>query len=354
MPFVGLASEHSDPPHSQITTPVLKVGEFVLQAGHPSLQQWALPQRPDAPEDNLTSDSRVDLGRRLFFDPILSSNESMSCATCHDPARGWADGFPLGVGITGKPLRRATPTVLNAAFSAIQMWDGRFRSLEEQAMGPLVSEDEMNADPVEVTRRLRQDSGYKQAFAEAYPDKPLSLETAALAIAAFERKIIDPNTRFDRWIRGDIKAMSASEINGFAVFLDEKRGNCAVCHSAPHFSDDGFHNLGLASFGDDTPDLGRFEQRPLRLMKGAFKTPSLRHVTKTAPYFHDGSSQTLEEVIKHYELGGVVKTNLSPNFRPSQLSDQERQDLLAFLVALESEHVEMIALPVPQQQKSKE
>lgn len=162
-------------------------------------------------------------------------------------------------------------------------------------------------------------------------------ETLAKAIASFERTVISNDTPFDRWAKGDKSAMSASAVNGFDLFMNPDKGNCAVCHSGPNFTDDGFHNIGLESYGQENPDMGRYAIKPIRILKGAFKTPTLREIGVTAPYFHDGSANTLDEVVEHYAKGGVVKTDLSPNMKALGLSETEKADIVAFLEALTSE-----------------
>jgi len=307
---------------------------LVFEAGHPSLQHWLLPEAPPHPEHNAPTPARIELGRELFFDTRLSGDGSMSCASCHNPEFGWSDGKPTAVGFGGKVLDRASPTVVNTAYNGIQMWDGREPTLESQAMGPLLNDAEMNLSMEDMLEKITAEPAYVEAFAAAYPGHEITPDLVAMAIASFERTVVSNNSRFDQWLRGDADALSDAEVRGFEIF--ETKGKCSVCHSAPNFTDDGFHNLGLASFGDEDPDLGRFGKVPLGIMKGAFKTPTLRDVALTAPYFHDGSAATLEEVVEHYVEGGVVKTNLSPNFQPVDLSAAEQADLVAFLRALTS------------------
>ncbi|MEE9397642.1 MAG: cytochrome c peroxidase [Methylococcales bacterium] len=309
------------------------------------LHQWLLPATPPHPEGNAPTPERVELGKMLFFDPRLSRDKNMSCATCHNPSLGWADGLPKGRGFKSNELGRATPTVINTAYNSIQMWDGRKKDLEDQAMGPLQADVEMNTDFEHLFVWLNENSGYKAAFAKAYPGEPIAPETAAKAIASFERTVISNNSPFDAWIKGDKFAMTKQQIRGFKLFSDKEKADCAVCHSAPNFTDDGFHNIGLASFGEKDTDLGRFHQRPLRLMKGAFKTPTLRDIALTAPYFHDGSSNTLMDVVEHYANGGENKTNLSPNLSKIKLNQQEKEDLVAFLGALTSKN-DLMTLPL--------
>jgi len=297
-------------------------------------QQWLLPKAPPAPADNVPNAARVELGKMLFFDPRLSSERNLACASCHNPLFGWSDGLPTAKGFKSKVLGRASPTVINSGFNTLQMWDGRRPTLEDQAMGPMESMDEMAMDLTALFNWLNTSPGYKAAFAKAYPGEPVDKSTTSKAIASFERTLLSGDSPFDRWLRGDKKAMSAQQVRGFRLFADEKKGNCAACHSAPNFTDNGFHNIGLASYGQPNPDVGRFAIKPLPALKGAFKTPTLRDIALTAPYFHDGSAHTLMEVMEHYNQGGVTKTDLSPNIKALNLSRDEMQDIVAFMQAL--------------------
>lgn len=309
---------------------------LTLQAGHPSLEKWKLAAEPPHPQDNQPTSERIELGKQLFFDPRLSRDGNMSCATCHNPLFGWSDGLATAKGFQSQLLARATPTVVNTGYNTIQMWDGRKKTLEEQAMGPMEASAEMNMDIDLLFKSLNSNDGYKAAFARAYPGEPISPSTVSKALAAFERTVVSNTSRFDTWLKGDKRALTASEINGFRVFVDPAKGNCAVCHSAPNFTDNGFHNIGLASWGGETPDVGRYAQKPIALMKGAFKTPTLRDIALTAPYFHDGSSATLEQVVDHYVKGGEVRTNLSPSMKALTLTAQEKTDLVLFMKTLTS------------------
>ncbi len=310
------------------------VGEFVLRPGDPSLARWRLPVLPPSERGAATTDSLINLGRSLFFDEQLSADRNRSCASCHRPELGWSDGLPTAVSLKGEPLARATPTLFNAAYGTIFMWDGRAASLEEQAMGPVFNPDEMGSEPGVLFARLSSDTYYQRAFEELFPEEPINEESVSLALAAFQRTLVVRNSRFDQWVAGDHNALTAAEVRGFAVFLDPERGSCGTCHAPPNFTDDGFHNIGLKSFANENPDPGRFEIRPVRLMRGAFKTPTLRNIGLTAPYFHDGSAQTLEDVVEHYIDGGDVKDNLSPEMKAIKLDAQEKADLVAFLRAL--------------------
>ena len=306
------------------------VGEYILQAGDPSLAEWKLPAHSSAARD----DALAELGRTLFFDNRLSTDNSRSCASCHRPELGWSDGRVSAQGLSGKPLARATPSLYNVVYSTIFMWDGRAASLEEQALGPVYDPEEMGSNPQELVSRLQSDLDYRRAFADLFPDQSINGDNIGRALAAFQRTLVVQDTRFDQWLAGDSEAMTSSEVRGFGVFLDPDRGSCATCHAPPNFTDDGFHNIGLESFADPNPDLGRHNIRPVKLMRGAFKTPSLRNIALTAPYFHDGSAQTLEDVIEHYQQGGVARENLSPEMKDIELDTQEQTDLIAFLRAI--------------------
>lgn len=306
---------------------------------------WLMPKAPPEPADNKTTPERVALGKMLFFDPRLSRDGNMSCGTCHSPLMGWSDGLPTAKGFKSATLARATPTVINTAFNELQMWDGRRGSLEEQAMGPMESAAEMNMDLPLLFKWLNTSEGYKSAFAKAYPGEPIDAKTVSKAIAAFERTVVSNNSRFDRWLKGDAKAMTAQEVRGFRAFTDPKKGNCSACHAAPNFNDNSFHNVGLAAYGKENADLGRFLIRPVAVLKGAFKTPTLRDIELTAPYFHDGSAKTLMDVVEHYAKGGEVKKDLAENIKPLNLTQQDKEDLVAFMRALTSPHPAFV-LPV--------
>jgi cytochrome c peroxidase len=273
----------------------------------------------------------VKLGEMLFWDPRLSKKGSMSCATCHNPALGWSDGLPTAVGFDMQILGRATPTILNTAFNTIQMWDGRKADLEDQALGPIAADGEMNLPLDEMVTRLKQIPGYAPAFDHAYPGQGISEMTVARAIASFERTILSTESPFDRWRKGDSKALSASAKNGFELFTG--KANCAICHMGYNFTDNGFHNIGVKDEGSQ-PDVGRFAQRKVKSMHGAFKTPTLRDISLTAPYMRNGMYKSLIEVVEHYNRGGDVKDNLDINMVPLNLSKDECADIVAFMESL--------------------
>lgn len=320
---------------------------FVLQAGHETLQAWRLPEAVPHPEGNAPTPERVELGKKLFFDTRLSGDGNMSCASCHSPLYGWSDGLPTARGAKSMVLGRASPTVVNTAYNSVQMWDGRKKSLEDQAMGPMQADVEMNTDLDKLFAFLNANEGYRELFARAYPGEPIGPDTVSKAIASFERTIVSRDSPFDQWVAGRKDAMSADQVQGFALFVDPKKGNCAACHSGPNFTDNSFHNLGLASFGKSNADMGRFAIRALPALKGAFKTPTVREAANTGPYFHDGSAATLEQVVEHYRKGGDVTHNLSKDMKPLDLTATEVKQIVAFMQALSTppRPFEMPALP---------
>jgi len=307
--------------------------------------EWRLPATPPMPADNVGTPARIALGKALFFDPRLSGSGAVSCASCHNPSLGWADGLKTALGTGGQVLGRATPTIINTAYNTQFMWDGRRKSLEDQALGPMKAKDEMDTDFVTLFSRLNAMPGYVAMFEEAYPHQGITEETIAQALAAFERTVVSSDSAFDRWLAGDTRALTPSQWRGFQVFQDPARGNCATCHSGPNFTDNGFHNIGVKTTGK--ADLGRFNIRAVASMKGAFKTPSLRDIELTAPYFRDGSAATLRDVVEHYNRGGDDVSNLSPNMKPLKLSEQEKDDLVAFMRALTGRRTAMVVPDLP-------
>jgi len=326
--------------------------KLVYEAGHKTLQSWRLPDEPKSPRNNIWNKRRAELGKQLFFDPRLSGTGQVTCASCHFPERGWADGLPTAVRFQGKVMSLASPHLVNIAYNKIFMWDGRKLTLEEQAYGGQGKKADINAaspvGPEVVVERLKEIKGYIKSFSKVYPGEGLTRETIAKAIASFERTIVSINTPFDRWVKGDPNAMTEQQIRGFRLFADVDKGNCAGCHQAPNFTDNSFHNIGLASFGKPNYHPGRGKQVANKIMDGAFKTPALRDVVLTAPYFHDGSAMTLRDVVNHYASGGVEKSNLSPMFKKANLNDTEKEDVIAFLHAITGQHKPFIYPVLPQ------
>jgi cytochrome c peroxidase len=307
-------------PETRIADPELRSlrGEFERPA--------TVPQ----PENNPITAQKVTLGQMLFFDPRLSGSGMISCASCHNPGLGWSDGLPKGLGHLGTQLGRHTPTILDVAFGEPYFWDGRAASLEDQAKGPLTSAKEMNMSVEAAIPRLRSIPGYVDAFSQAYPGQPITLDTIAAAIASFERTVISKEAPFDRWVKGDERAISTEAVRGFALFTG--KANCAACHMTWRMSDDGFHDVGLP----DT-DRGRAAIAPgIVQLERAFKTPTLRNINQRAPYMHDGSLPTLAAVIDHYSDAFEVRASLDANMHRLGLTKEEKAQLLAFLDTLTS------------------
>jgi cytochrome c peroxidase len=310
---------------------------------------WRLPSVP-MPADNVSTPVRVELGKSLFFDPRMSGNGAMSCASCHNPSLGWSDGLRTAVGWGGQVLGRATPTVVNTAYNTQFMWDGRKKSLEDQALGPMKTPQEMNTDFAVSLARLRSVPSYVALFDKAYPGEGVTEETIAKAIAAFERTVVSNDSAFDRWLAGDKKAMTAQQWRGFKVFTDEGKGNCAACHSGANFTDNGYHNIGLTRQGDGEPDPGRYAIRKVASMKGAFKTPGLRDISKTAPYMHTGTMKTLEEVVDHYDKGGAgtgFVGAVAKDVVKLDLTDAEKKALVKFMKTLDGEPLPASLMAAP-------
>ena len=292
-------------------------------------------RRPTAsphPADNAPSAARVELGRTLFFDPRLSGSGLVACSTCHNPGFAWTDGMPRAVGHAMKQLRRRTPTILNVAWAEALFWDGRAGSLEEQALGPIASPDEMNLPLEALIPKLQAIPGYAARFEQAYPGEGITTATIAKAIASFERTVVSGPAPFDAWIEGDEAAIGEDAKRGFALF--NGKAACVDCHSGWRFTDDSFHDIGLG--GDDRGRAAVLEG--IAVLEHAFKTPTLRNVDRRAPYMHDGSEATLEDTIALYDQGGRVRRpSLAHEIRPLELSAQESRQLIAFLHTLTSD-----------------
>jgi cytochrome c peroxidase len=313
----------------------------------PSLERMKMDyRRPTAvpfPDDNPFSVDKQRLGQQLYFDPRLSGNNNISCATCHNPGLSWGDGLAKGIG-AGGTLGRRSPTILNLAWAELLMWDGRKNSLEDQALGPVESDMEMNQKVGDLVAKLEKIDGYRVAFEQTFPGEGITLANVTKAIATFERTVVSTTAPFDRWIAGDEQAIGESAKRGFVLF--NTKANCAACHTGWNLTDHGFHDIGLA---DD--DIGRGKFLPLQSMKHAFKTPTLRDLTRRAPYMHDGSLADLNAVMDHYDKGGIVRPSLSAEMKPLKLTAGEKNDLVAFMLTLtgDAEPVPMPMLAMPSQ-----
>lgn len=327
---------------------------------------------PIIPEDNPLTKGKIDLGKILFFDKRLSADDTISCATCHDQEKGFADGRVIAVGIKERKGTRNSPTVLNAAFFDTQFWDGRVITLEEQAKQPIINPNEMGMPSHDaLVEKISNISEYKTAFQAIFGTGKITIDHIARAIASFERTLISFNAPFDRFIAGEKDAISASAQRGWKLFQGKAR--CVTCHefnrSYPFFTNNKFHNVGVAMKGKDfeflarkaassgadpsalvqeeaSAELGRYLVTKEPKDIGAFKTSGLRNIALTAPFMHDGSESTLESVVEFYNKGGVPNPNLDGGIRPLNLSEDEKKDLVEFMKSLTSDDLAGLGITI--------
>ncbi|HET7751970.1 MAG TPA: cytochrome c peroxidase [Terriglobales bacterium] len=301
-----------------------------------------LPPVP-VPADNPPTATTIALGRQLYYDPVLSVDNSVSCATCHHPDYGFADGKSLSDGVRAQKGARNSPTVLNTAYFNMFFWDGRAATLEEQAAGPVQNPVEMGHTLKGVENKLMRYPAYREAFAKAFESGHITFDMVAKAIASFERTLVSGNSPFDRYYYGhEENALSESAKRGLIVFTRSDKGNCAACHEIGKdyalFTDKKFHNVGVGVHNEQPTDLGRYAVTRSDADQGAFRTPSLRNIARTAPYMHDGSLKTLKDVVDFYIGAGNSNPYLDKRIKPLDfLTGQERADLLAFLESLTGE-----------------
>jgi cytochrome c peroxidase len=294
------------------------------------------------PANNPYSAEKVELGRYLYFDRRLSADGTVSCASCHDPRHGFTDGAALSTGIRGQKGTRSAPTILNRAYSLAQFWDGRAATLEEQAVVPMESPFEMANTQQAVVATMSGIGGYRAMFAKAFGNGGIDIERVTMAIACFERTVLSGNSPYDRYKRGDRAALTAEQVRGMAVFFD--KASCDRCHQGSNFTSNAYANEGIGTDKPE-PDVGRYAVTHDSRDWGAFKIPTLRDVEHTAPYMHDGSLQTLDDVVEFYGRGGIPNRNLDANIRPLHLSDRQKVDLVAFLRGLSGEGWQSVEAP---------
>lgn len=283
--------------------------------------------------EDIGDDAEAALGRRLFFDPILSADHTVACASCHDPRFGFADPRPLSRGVFGRTTLRHAPTLVNRAYGRSFMWDGRIPTLRQQVLQPIENEREMNLPIADAIARLHDHEEYAQVFEHVFA-RPADREALAIALAAFVGRIRKADSPVDRFRAGQFSTLSDSERAGLWLF--ESRGQCWRCHSGPNFTDEALHNTGVgaANRGPGASGDGQTAGDPER---DAFKTPTLRGVAISAPYFHDGSAKTLRDVVDHYRRGGVPGAKLDPLIAPIEMTDNDVDNLVALLRALSRE-----------------
>jgi cytochrome c peroxidase len=329
------------------------LGEGWACAGSPA-DIGPLPPVP-VPEDNPLTPEKVELGKLLFFDARLSADGSLACVSCHLPDQGWATHTPLSLAYPTNMERRLSPTLINVAYNKALIWDGRASELEKQALGPIQNPLHMNQNLDLLVEKLNTIPDYAERFQKVFGTS-VTPDALGKALAAFERTLVSRNAPFDRYMDGDRQAMSDSAQRGMELFKAKAR--CILCHNGPNFTDSQFHNLGLPDapllahplvqasirfdakrmkvqdYQEVTEDLGRYLVTKEEKDKGAFKTPTLRHVTQRDPYMHNGVFHSLEDIIDFYDKGGGAVAGKSSLLQPLGLTPQEKRDLLAFLQAL--------------------
>ena len=317
--------------------------------------------------DNLMTRAKIELGRQLYYDTRLSADNTISCASCHDPDEGFAKHTQFGVGINGQKGGRNSPVCYNRILSSSQFWDGRAASLEEQAIGPIANPIEMGNTHDKAVETIAGIPGYEMQFRVIFGDEGVTIDNIGRALATFERAIVTGPAPFDYYdgvrpflalkpddlealkeddpetyakyqaskAAADAHPMSASAVRGRDLFFSEKVG-CTACHVGANLADEKYHNLGIGMAAEN-PDLGRFVISKDEKDKGAFKTPTIRNVALSAPYMHDGSQKTLEEVVEHYAKGGTPNQWLSTKIKKIDLKPQEKADLVEFMKACTGE-----------------
>ncbi|WP_250846642.1 cytochrome-c peroxidase [Aquisphaera insulae] len=364
--------EPHKPPDEDPTSPA----EFLWHAPKPELIHdeplevkapvGLMPLTPKVvvPAGNPLTKGKYELGRQLYFDPRISLDGKESCASCHNPDLGWSDGHKTSTGIKGQKGNRNAPTVFNTVYGKTMFWDGRAGSLEGQAQGPMINPIEMGDQKHQaIVERIRKVPGYKQQFEKVFGTN-VTLDGMAKAIATFERvAALSGNSKYDKYNAGDNAALSESEKRGMVLFglrlstddefktdVELQKAKCTICHVGSNFTDEQFHNLGVG--WDESKkkhaDIGRWAPVPIGQKcdtdLGSFKTPTCRNVELSAPYMHDGSLKTLEEVVEHYDKGGNANPSLDPDMKPLKLTAQEKADLVAFMKALTGEHKSLAEL----------
>ncbi|UCZ57212.1 cytochrome-c peroxidase [Desulfurispirillum indicum] len=289
------------------------------------------------PADNPMTPEKIELGKMLYFDTRLSGDNTLSCASCHEPEKGWSDGRRTFLGFQGHQGHRNSPTIINSGYHSLQFLDGRMKTLEDQALGPIQDPGEMNLSLDELVQKLNAVPAYVQKFEEIFGPDSINPTNIGKAIATFERTIVIDNTPFDQYLKGNSNAMSKDAQEGMKLFAG--KASCISCHNGPSLSDNNFHNVGVLN---DNPGRAGFTGNPED--DGKYKTTHLRGIGHTAPFMHNGSLRTLSDVVEFKNRGGDGHPNTSPLVRPLNLSDKEKAQLVAFLEALTGE-LPLVAKP---------
>lgn len=302
---------------------------------------------PELKNTDSLFDEKAKLGRLLFFDPKLSSSGQIACASCHDPEFAYADGRRVAKGYSLRNGTRNVPTLINIGYAKTFFWDSRAKTLEHQVVFPIENPEEMNTSKNDAEENIKKIKLYRIFFKNAFGDDEININKIAIAISAFERTLVSPKTRFDDFISGNSSAFTDSEVRGLHLF--RTKAKCINCHNTPYFSDQNSYNLGLTNYGLVTEDLGLYQTTKKDEDVGRFKTPTLREISRTAPYFHFGLVRSLDNLIRIYNQGmpkeiPVETQKKDPKFQkkskmiqPLNLTEQEIKDLESFLETLSSQ-----------------
>ena len=279
------------------------------------------------PADNPLTKAKIELGKQLYFDKRLSSDNTVSCASCHDPNKGWSNDEAFATGVDGQMGGRSAPTIINSAYFPLQFWDGRAKGLEGQALGPIANPIEMNLPIDKAVEKLSEIPGYRKQFKKVFKSD-VTADGIAKAIASFERTVLAGDAPYDRFKAGDESALSPAAKRGMDLFFNKAK--CSACHKGHSFTDLAFHNIGVG-YDKDNPDLGRFAVTNQEGDRGRFKTPPLRDIHTSAPFMHDGSVKTLKEVVEFYNKGGIKNPQLDEEMKPLKLTEEEIADIVIFM-----------------------
>jgi cytochrome c peroxidase len=325
----------------------LLVGLYLFPGNVSLAQQKEEMFRPEGPRvplglppiiwgsKNAYTPEKAELGWLLFFDKRLSADGTLSCASCHQPESAFTDGRAVSTGLRGQKGSRSAPTLMNSAWSGDLFWDGRSKSLEEQIIEPLLNPIEMGNTEQAVLKTLTGIPGYRARFKKVFGKDAIDIDQVARAIATFERTILSGNSPYDRYKAGDKKALTELQQEGMEIFFSNK-ARCDSCHEGLNFTNGKFANIGIG-MDKPEPDLGLYNISKQEPDKGAFKTPTLREIAHTGPYMHDGSVATLEEIVEHYDKGGVKNPWLHQDVKPLGLTPRGKKSLVEFLKSLSGE-----------------
>jgi len=313
-----------------------------LEIGNPRAPRLLTGAPMPAPAENPITEAKTALGEKLFFDRVLSKDRSVSCSTCHEPEHAFADTRPLAVGIFGRVGKRHSPALINRGFGRIHFWDGRAATLEQQVLMPIQDPNEMDLTLDEAVSRLAADRSYVTAFQDVFGGPPAA-DGLSRALATFLRSIRSDSSAYDKFVGGDTTALTDEQKLGLNLFRG--KGRCIICHAEPFFTDESFRNTGIAWRVDPILGVGALQDEGRAAIsgvgpdRGAFKTPTLREVANSAPYMHDGSLPTLDDVVNFYDGGGRPNPTLFPLVRPIGFTPDEKKAVVAFLRSLSSSSI---------------